>query len=109
MSFNSKDIIDKYGYNEEKAAFLQDFKVVDVLFRRQTGLLIIKAESERVLPFNIYSDVLNYFKNTRLTTILGTATSDIAEMGLREIAKTVRNLQLEEILIGSMTLIKLQK
>lgn len=40
---------------------------------------------------------LNYFKSTRLTTILGTATSDIAEMGLREIAKTVRNLQLEEI------------
>lgn len=42
-------------------------------------------------------EFLNYFKNTRLTTILGTATSDIAEMGLREIAKTVRNLQLNEI------------
>ena len=42
-------------------------------------------------------EFLKYFKNTRLTTILGTATSDIAEMGLREIAKTVRNLQLNEI------------
>ena len=42
-------------------------------------------------------EFLNYFKNTRLTTILGSATSDIAEMGLREIAKTVRNLQLNEI------------
>lgn len=40
---------------------------------------------------------LNYFKDSKLTTILGTATSDIAEMVLREIAKTVRNLQLEEI------------
>ena len=42
-------------------------------------------------------EFLKYFKNTRLTTILGSATSDIAEMGLREIAKTVRNLQLNEI------------
>ena len=42
-------------------------------------------------------EFLKYFKNTRLTTILGTATSGIAEMGLREIAKTVRNLQLNEI------------
>ncbi len=36
---------------------------------------------------------INFFKNNRLTTILGTATRDISEIGLREIAKTVRNLQ----------------
>lgn len=36
------------------------------------------------------------FNNNQIITILGTAISDIAEMGIREIAKTVVNLQKEE-------------
>ena len=36
------------------------------------------------------------FNNDKIITALGTAISDIAEMGLREIAKTVINLQNEE-------------
>ncbi len=39
---------------------------------------------------------INKFDNNNLTVLLGTAISDIAEMGLREIAKTVINLQKEE-------------
>lgn len=39
---------------------------------------------------------IKFFKNSNLVTILGTAVSDIAETGLREIAKTIRNLQIEE-------------
>lgn len=39
---------------------------------------------------------INKFDNSNLTVLLGTAISDIAEMGLREIAKTVINLQKEE-------------
>ena len=38
-----------------------------------------------------------YFFNTHdVITVLGTATSDIAEMGMREIESTVRNLQISE-------------
>lgn len=36
------------------------------------------------------------FNNDKIITALGTAISDIAEMGLRETAKTVINLQIEE-------------
>ena len=36
------------------------------------------------------------FNNTDLITILGQAVSDIAELGLREIAKTIKNLQIED-------------
>ena len=39
---------------------------------------------------------ISKFKNENLITIFGTATSDIAEMGLREIARTVIDLQNEE-------------
>ena len=39
---------------------------------------------------------INEFSNPELTTILGQAVSDIAEQGLREIAKTIKNLQIEE-------------
>jgi len=39
---------------------------------------------------------ISKFNDENIITILGTATSDIAEMGLREIAETVINLQKEE-------------
>jgi len=39
---------------------------------------------------------IKYFDNANLTTILGTATRDISEVGLREISKTIRNIKLEE-------------
>lgn len=39
---------------------------------------------------------MKYFNNNNLITILGTATSEIAETGLREIATTIRNLRIEE-------------
>lgn len=39
---------------------------------------------------------INKFDDNNLTILLGTAISDIAEMGLREIAKTITNLQKEE-------------
>lgn len=39
---------------------------------------------------------MRYFNNNNLITILGTATSEIAETGLREIATTIRNLRIEE-------------
>lgn len=41
--------------------------------------------------------ILKYFNSTKLITTMGTAISDIAETGLREIALTIRNLKLEEI------------
>ena len=40
--------------------------------------------------------LIKNFDNDRIITALGTAISDISEMGIREIAKTVRNLQIEE-------------
>lgn len=39
---------------------------------------------------------VNYFDSYETVTVLGSAVSDIAEMALREIAKAVRNLQMEE-------------
>lgn len=50
---------------------------------------------EEYISKNDYSSI-NQFNNSDVVTILGTAISDIAELGLREIAKTVVNLQIKE-------------
>jgi DNA polymerase-3 subunit alpha (Gram-positive type) len=63
MSFNIKDMIDHYGYNDEKAAYLNSFKIVDVLYRKSSELLIIKADNRSILPYSIYKDILNYFSD----------------------------------------------
>ena len=39
---------------------------------------------------------ITYFNTSNLVSVLGTATSEISKMGLREIAKTVENLRIEE-------------
>ena len=62
MSFDVKDIIKQYAYNEEKSSYLGSFRVVDVLYHKRNGLVIIKAENGCVLPHSIYLDVLEYFK-----------------------------------------------
>ncbi|MDO4198123.1 MAG: PolC-type DNA polymerase III [Erysipelotrichaceae bacterium] len=71
MIFDIKDIISKNKYSEDKAAYLNDFKVIDVLYRKSTELLIIKAENRCVLPFSLYEDIISYFNelgfnNTKL-------------------------------------------
>lgn len=52
-------------------------------------------EPEQYISKQEFSN-MKYFNNSNLITILGTATSEIAETGLREIAKTIRNLRIEE-------------
>ncbi len=62
MNFNIRDIIERYGYNEEKAAVLNEFRIVDVLFHKSSQLLILKADNSNILPCNIYRDILDYFR-----------------------------------------------
>ena len=52
-------------------------------------------DAKKEIDIREFSYIKN-FDNDEIITILGTATSEIAEMGLREIAKTVINLQNEE-------------
>ncbi len=52
-------------------------------------------EAEKYIAKSEFSYIKN-FDNSNLTILLGTAISDIAEIGLREIAKTVINLQKNE-------------
>ena len=63
MNFKVKDIIERYDYSPEKAAVLDGFCVVDVLYRKATEMVIIKAENRDVLPYGIYNDVLAYFND----------------------------------------------
>lgn len=52
-------------------------------------------DAEKYISKDEFSN-MKYFNNNNLITILGTATSEIAETGLREIATTIRNLRIEE-------------
>ena len=52
-------------------------------------------DAKKEIDINEFSYIKN-FNSDKIITILGTAISDIAEMGLREIARTVKNLQIEE-------------
>lgn len=52
-------------------------------------------DAQKEINIQEFSFIKN-FESDKIITILGTATSEIAEMGLREIAKTVINLQNEE-------------
>ena len=53
------------------------------------------VDAKKEIEMNNFGSIKD-FDNENIITILGQAISDIAEMGLREIAKTVKNLQIEE-------------
>lgn len=63
---------------------------VSYLMMKRCG--INAREKIDIKEFNFIKD----FNNSKIITALGTAISDIAEVGIREIAKTVRNIEIEE-------------
>ncbi|MBQ2509875.1 MAG: PHP domain-containing protein, partial [Erysipelotrichaceae bacterium] len=85
MNFNISDVIAKYGYSEEKAACLSRFHIADVLFRKSTGLIIIKAENESLLPYGIYCDLLAYFRECGLDNVKLYLKAERQDLPLREI------------------------
>lgn len=75
-----------------------------VSYMMMTRCGINAKEKITIQEFSFIKD----FNNDKIITALGTAISDIAEMGLREIAKTVINLQNEEKKINH-TFVKKEK
>ena len=70
-NFSLDSLFEKHVYDDSQKAFFDGFKVVDALYRKSSDLLILKIENKQILPFNLYLDVLNYFKelgfeNTKL-------------------------------------------
>lgn len=71
MKFDINEFIKENDYPESKSCYFNGFTITGVLLRKINGNLIIKAENECVLPFSLYSDLLEYFKklgfeNTKL-------------------------------------------
>jgi len=85
MNFNIDDVIAKYGYNEEKAGCFSHFHVKDVLYRRSSGLTIIKAENDTLLPYGLYCDLLAYFKEYGLENLKLYLKAEDQDLPLREI------------------------
>ena len=69
MNFDVNRFIEESKYNEEKARYLSNFRIVDVLYRKSLDFAYIKAENDIVLPYSIYMDLLNYFKRHGLSNI----------------------------------------
>ena len=64
MNFDIKGLLSTY--NEEKSKFFDGFKIVDVLFNKKNESIIIKIENDSILPFTLYNDLYNYFKDLGL-------------------------------------------
>ena len=91
MNFNIQDIIEKNNYNQQKAAYLSNFKIVDVLYRKSSDFTIIKAENDTVLPFGIYNDIIAYFKELGINNLKLYLKANKQNLPIREI-----NLYLDE-------------
>ena len=86
-----KTIIELYDYSDEKQRYLNNFSVADALFKKSNELLIIKAENDEVLPYAIYSDILDYFSSLKLNNVKLYIKAKNQDLPLREI-----NLYLDE-------------
>ena len=91
MKFSIKDLIDIKQYDDGKANYFTNFNVVDVTYSKTKNSCIIKAENEYVLPYSLYSDLLEYFKNLGVKNIKLYIKANKQELPIREI-----NLYLDE-------------
>ena len=64
-----KAIIERNDYSDDKQRYLNNFTVVDALWKKSNELLIIKAENDEVLPYAIYADILDYFSALKLKNV----------------------------------------
>ena len=62
MSFDVSKIIERFGYNADKAAYFNDFQITGVLYQKGKNFTIIRAENGCVLPYGLYKDVLAFFE-----------------------------------------------
>ena len=86
-----KTIVELYDYSDEKKRYLNNFSVVDALFKKGNELLIIKAENDEVLPYAIYADILDYFNRLNLKNVTLYIKAKNQDLPIKEI-----NLYLDE-------------
>ena len=90
MNFNINNFIEEFKYDDDKSAYLSNFKVVDVLYRKSLDFAYIKAENDVVLPYSIYMDLLSYFKKHGLENLKLYIKANNQDLPIKEI-----NLYLE--------------
>ena len=91
MSFDVGKIIERFGYNAEKAAYFSNFEVSGVLYQKNKNFTIIRAENDCVLPYSLYKDVLTFFEENGVGNLKLYLKAKDQDLPIREI-----NLYLEE-------------
>ena len=69
MKFDINDLIAKKKYPENKANYFVNFKIVNVIYKKSDDFCIIKAENDSLLPYPLYRDLIDYFKEIGLNNI----------------------------------------
>lgn len=91
MNFNINDLIEKNEYSSEKASYFNNFRVVDVLYRKTTDFTIIKCENDSVLPYSLYADLIEYFKGFGINNLKLYLKANKQDLAIKDI-----NLYLDE-------------
>lgn len=85
MIFDVQNIIDAYNYDEEQIANLRGFNVIDVLYFKTKERILFKIGNNKILPFNQYNDVLNFFKSSLTGDISLLFVVDNHELPIKEV------------------------
>ena len=91
MEFNINKFIEFKKYDEDKASCFSNFNIVNASYSKSQGSCIIKAENDKMLPYAVYSDLLEYFKSFNIKTIKLIIKAKNQELPINEV-----NLYLDE-------------
>lgn len=63
MKFDISNFLEKKGYLAEQISFFDSFEIKEVFYYRRKNLIIFKIKNTKILPFSLYEDLLDYFKD----------------------------------------------
>ena len=101
MSFDISKIIERFGYNADKAAYFNNFQVTGVLYQKGKNFTIIKAENDCMLLYSLYKDVLTFFEENGVDNLKLYLKAKDQDLPIREINLYLEEYRRENNLFGS--------
>lgn len=84
-TFSLDSLISKFNYDEETQKLFKGFDVYDAAYARKNDQLLLKIKNNKILPINLYTDLLSYFNDLGFSNVKAFFNVEDDDLSLKDI------------------------